>query len=236
MYWAAWTVTFVVHPENASDPDLESFYDEGSPYGFIGDVDGSGLSYAKQQEAYEAAIAEMLSIAGTSERGSQLESFLWALRGGRMDDIEGIIRAVTTSTHHDVESVMNWTSLAREQGVDAFAEQFNRSVRPEAVLSDQIGQRLPLPSGSHVVSILLPISLLVLLIGLGWRRTRLLSVAGLVVVLSYAAAIGSIRADNYRFLITTSAFGIAVATGVITSLATVWSLSRRNGPRRKLEP
>jgi hypothetical protein len=44
-----------------------------------------------------------------------------------------------------------------------------------------------------------------------------LAIAGLAVVIVYAGLIGYIRADNFRFLLTTSVFGIGAGVGVLAT-------------------
>lgn len=218
LYWAAWSQVFVVDETNSADAGLKGFYNGGSPYAFITEVDRSGLEYWERQEIYRDAVEELLANADMSPAGSQWEAFIWSLRGGRLDDINGTIKAITTSDRQNVDDVIHSNSFEREEGVAVFAERYNRSQEPGAVLTSQLGQRLPLPSGRGYLKFALPVALVVLLLGLTWRRTRYLSLAGLVVVIVYAAAIGSVRADNYRFLVTTSAFGITCGTAVLASV------------------
>jgi hypothetical protein len=213
-YWATWSLVFVVDPENRDDPALADFFDEGDPYRFIGEVDGSGLPYAEQQALYRAAIADLLAAAGISPRGSQVESFLWALRGGRLDDMEGITNRIASSSRHDVDLVIHSNRFSREQGIEAFSERYNDGQQPEAMLTSEAALRLPLPDGQTSLSLLLPLGLVVLVLGVTRPAIRIEALIGLLVVVAYAAAIGIIRADNYRFLITTSAFGLVMATGV----------------------
>lgn len=228
-YWATWSLVFTVDAENRDDPELAGFFDDGNPYRFIGQVDASG-PYTDQRAVYRSAIDDLLMAADISPLGSQLESFLWSLRGGRLDDLSGITRLITASSDEDVESIIHSNRFTDDLGVRAFSERFNGGQEPEAMLTSTSAVRVPLPDGQSSLSLLLPAGLLVLLFGVTQRQTRIEASIGLLVVVVYAAAIGIIRADNYRFLITTSAFGLVMATGVGYRLFHVLR-ARRRRPR-----
>ncbi len=212
-YWATWSQVFA-DAENRDNPNLAGFFDDGDPYRFIAEVDNSGLPYVEQIAVYRAAIEDLLAAADISPRWSQAESFLWSLRGGRLDDLANITDAIAASTRHNVDSVIHSNGFSRREGIEAFSDRYNNGQQPEAMLTSEASLRLPLPDGQESLSLLLPIGLLVLVIGATRRATRIEAVVGLLVVVGYAAAIGIIRADNYRFLITTSAFGLVMATGI----------------------
>ncbi|MGH8916029.1 MAG: hypothetical protein ACRDZM_16145, partial [Acidimicrobiia bacterium] len=38
-YWAAWSVVFKLEPGNGSDPRLSEYWDDGTPYGFVREVE-----------------------------------------------------------------------------------------------------------------------------------------------------------------------------------------------------
>ena len=236
-YWATWSLVFTLNPENADDPDLHPFYDDGTPYTYMGEVDGSGLSYRDQRAAYDQAIDDLLRAAGLSPNLSRLESFMWALRGGRLDDVRGVAERIAGSNRHNVDQVINSNQFARSEGVEAFSDRFNEGSLPEAVLTSAAGLRFPLPNGQSAVSYLLPIALLVMALGTARSETRLNALVGLSVVIAYAAAMGAVRADNYRFLITTTAFGLVIATGVGHQLLSPWrtrQLFSRRTPKNAL--
>jgi uncharacterized membrane protein len=69
-----------------------------------------------------------------------------------------------------------------------------------------------------MIAVLLPLGLIFMVIGLTRGHTRWISVAGLLVVAAFAFGMGIIRADNLRFLLPTSGFGIAVGTAVLAQL------------------
>lgn len=213
-YWATWALVFTAYPENRDDPELAGFFDDGNPYDFIWQVEHSGAPYAEQQAIFRASIDDLLAGADMSPVGSQVQSFLWSLSGGRLDDMAGVARQVAASTRHNVDSVIHSNGFSRREGIEAFSERYNDGQVPEAMLTSEAAPRLPLPDGQQSLSILLPVGLLVLLIGAARKATRVEAVVGLLVVVIYAAAMGIIRADNFRFLITTSAFGLVMATGI----------------------
>ena len=213
-YWATWSLVFTIDAENRDDPGLAAFFDDGNPYEFMGEVDNGGLPYTAQRAVYREAIDDLLAAADISPAWSRVQSFLWSLRGGRLDDVAGITDGIAASNRHNVDHVIHSNRFSREHGVEAFSERYNNGREPEAMLTSEAAPRLPLPDGQESLSLLLPVGILVLLIGAIRRGTRIEAWIGLLVVVGYAAAIGSIRADNYRFLITTSAFGLVMATGV----------------------
>jgi hypothetical protein len=228
-YWAAWKLVFEQHPENALDPSLSEFYDGGNPYVFINGIDDMDLSYDEEASIYEEAISDLLAVAGIEEWGSRFESFAWALRSGRNDDVEGTIEAILNSDRMTVDQAIHVNSYSRENGAQAFADQVNGGDLPEAVITDPLGLRMPLPPARDLAAILLPVSLAAQLWGLAHRNTRLLGLAGLSAVIAYAGLIGYIRADNFRFMTTITVFAVTVATGVIALRAADRSARSRRG-------
>jgi hypothetical protein len=222
-YWATWSIVFTAYPENAEDPELADFYDEGNPYQFIQEVEDSAISYAEQRQIFDDASADLLAAAGLSARRSQLESFLWALRGGRLDDIGWRIDQFAAATRHNIDEAMHANRVSRREGIPAFSESYNQGTIPEAVITSEGALRLPLPDGRKPVAILLPIALVVMAVGIFRPNARVAATVGLLSVVMYAAAMGMVRADNYRFLVTTSVFGLVLATGVGVEMARNWS-------------
>jgi hypothetical protein len=228
-YWAAWKLVFEHHPENAIDPSLSQFYDQGDPYAFIHGVDAMDLPYQEEASIYEEAMSDLLAGAGIGEWSSRFESFAWALRGGRIDDIEGTIEAILNSDRMKVDQAIHMNSYSRENGAQALADRFNRGALPEAVITAPLGLRMPLPAARVLAAILLPVSLAAHIWGLAHRYTRLLGLAGLSAVIAYAGLIGYIRADNFRFMTTIIVFAVTIATGVIALRAADRSARSQRG-------
>jgi hypothetical protein len=213
-YYHAWSQVFVVNPENRSDPDLASFYDDGVVHAFSRELSGLDLSSEEQEERYDAEIRAMLEAAGMSVPGSQIQAALWALIGGRLHDIEGAVNRVISSSRENVDDLINLNEFAFENGPMAFAEVYNDSQLPEAVITDPVGVPLNL-NNQKLLAVLMPMALAALILALVWPDARLGAVAGLVVVLATAIGLGLIRADNLRFLIAANGFGIAMAIGLL---------------------
>ena len=215
VYWATWNAVFTLQPENASDPDLAEFYDDGDPYVFIGEVDSMNVPYPQQASIYEDAIEDLLSAAGLGVWQSRAESLVGALTGGRMDDLKGIIDRVVKSDRVSVDAAIHNNAFSREHGAATFADQFNGGELPEVVVLAPLAQRFPLPTAREFAGVLVPISLIVLLVGLMDGTTRLWAAGSLAAVVAFAAFIGYVRADNFRFLSTVFVFGIATACAVV---------------------
>jgi ribosomal protein L12E/L44/L45/RPP1/RPP2 len=214
-YWATWTAVFRLEPENASDPDLAEFYDDGDLYVFIGEVDSMNVPYRQQAAIYEDAIEDLLSAAGLGVWQSRAESLAGALSGGRMDDLKGMIAGVAKSDRDSVGAAVLNNAFSREHGAATFADQLNGGELPEAVLIAPRPPRFPLPAAQEFAGVLVPMSLTVLLVGLMNGTTRLWAAGSLAAVVAFAGFVGYIRADNFRFLNTVYVFGIATACAVV---------------------
>jgi len=213
-YYYAWQQVFTVHPENRTDPSLQDFYDEGSVHDFIREVDAMERSPEERTSAFDDEIAEMLEAAGIASGLSRAESSLHALTGGRLHDTGGVIGDVVASRNFDTELVY-LNEFAQRRGHEAFVEEYNRGRGAGALLTNSLRVPLPTPSTKALIAVLLPMGLIVMVIGLTRDQTGWISVAGLLVVTVFAVGIGIIRADNMRFLLPTSGFGIAMGTAVL---------------------
>lgn len=214
-YWAAWSVVFKAGPGNASKPELTEYWDSGTPYGFIREVESMDIPYSQQATVYEQAIDDMLATAGIGPWESRIQSFFGSLTGGRLDDLTGIIAAAISAGGANVDAAIYQNSYALERGVEAFADRYNDGEAPDALITEQLALVAAQPIAPILVRVALPLSIVGLMIGLMNRRARGLAVAGLAVVLVYSMLIGFIRADNYRFLLTTTAFAIASFSGAL---------------------
>jgi hypothetical protein len=221
-YYFAWQQVFSVHPENAHDDDLARFYDRGQVHDF-----SHGVAI-HDDAAYDAEIEAMLEAAGMSVTGSKVEAFVHSLAGGRLDDLAPAVRRAIGAQRLEVDPLIYLNQFAMRNGQEEFVNRYNGGERVEAVITDPVGMPSPLPSNRDLTAWMVPISLVVMAIGLGSRSTRPLSAIGLMVVLAFALGVGWLRADNFRFLITTNGFSIAVGCGVLAALmAGVWRRDRR---------
>jgi hypothetical protein len=172
----------------------------------------------------------MLSAAGISELGSKLESMAWGLAGGRLHDIAGGVSGIVHSTRTDVDRWTYLNSYAIDNGPRAFADRYNEGRLPQVVITDPIGVPLPVPDGQSLAMVLVPLSIAVMLVGLRYRDSRWVAVSGLLVVFGTAIGMGWIRADNFRFLMVSSAFGIASATSLMPLLVGRWANRKAGVP------
>jgi len=217
-YYFAWMQVFRLHPENRVDPELSEFFDAGVVHDFSREVSALDLSYEEQSGQYQTEIESMLRAADVPVFGSKIQSTLFALLGGRLDDIQSTVEGVVASTRFTVDGLINSNQFASRNGAQAFADEYNDSQLPHAVITDPIGALPPIPRVRRVLAVLLPLGMVVMLAGLWFPRSRPLSAIGLSVTLSFAVGVGWIRADNFRFLVTTSVFGLGVACAVLATL------------------
>ena len=216
-YYYAWQQVFTVHPESRTDPSLQGFYDEGFVHEFVREVDAMELSPEERKAAFDDEIAEMLEAAGISSGLSMAESSLHALIGGRLHDTSPVIRDVVASRDFDTDLVY-LNEFAQRRGYEVFVEEYNEGRGAGALLTNSLSVPLPVPRTKAIVAFLLPLGLIVMVIGLTRGHTRWISVTGLLVVGVFAVGMGLIRADNLRFLLPTSGFGIAIGTAVLAQL------------------
>lgn len=211
-YYYAWAHSFSRHPDNRTDPTMSRFYDDGEIRDFLREMDGSGLSYRQSRSIYQREISSMMKAAGTSLWRARIESTLWTLAAGRIDDLGSAVRAVVESTRSGLNRAMVPNGFADQYGLEAFAEQYNDSQVPNAWITDQVAKPPPIPNSRAVLRLLGPIAVVVMGMALVRRQTRPLAATGLLVVLISAAGLGFLLADNYRLLVTSLVFGIGIAT------------------------
>jgi len=159
----------------------------------------------------------MFDAAGIDLLSSKAKSALHSLTGGRLHDTGGVINAILASDEVNKE-LLYLNEYAQREGPEAFEQEHNDGRAAGAIV---FGWAVPspIPSTKALVSVLLPVGLLAMLVGVAFRDTRPLSVMGLLVVVAFAAGMGWIWADNLRFLLPTSAFGIAAGSGAAHDLA-----------------
>ena len=224
-YYYAWHRVFTIDPDSQVDPELSEFYDDGAVHAFSREVDSLGLTREEKQSAYDAEIESMLEKAGVPVFGSKVESTIFGLAGGRLHDIRRAVADVVRSTRHTVDDFIFRNAFARSNGPEAFVAEFNDGQPIDAVITDPIGIPAPVPHTATMVFYMLPLAMVLMLIGLVSKHTRSLSALGVLVVVAFAAGMGWIRAENLRFLMATSAFGITTAT------AGIWTYANTRPPR-----
>lgn len=212
-FWAVWQITFTLTPENRAIPALTDLYADGDPYRVMSGIDALP-DYDDQQAAYEEAIERLIDGSGTSLPTERLEAFAGVLRGGRIDDIHGIVDHASRTSFTTVEDSIYRMSMANLNGIDDVTARYNdgRPIRP--VLISPLAPVRTFPYFTSILQWLVPVSALILLAGIAIRETRLLSVVGLLTLLATASVFGYFLMDNVRFVLTPLLFVVAIATGV----------------------
>ena len=208
-HWAGWQTTFTLHPENRSDPELRSYYNDGNPYVTIWDIEDANPVYSDQARLLEAATRDMLETANLDIGRERFFSFLGALRGGRLDELRPRLETIIATDASTVDDAIHVNLVSQTQGRDVFIDTYNEGHKPQAVITSPLFPRVPLPYVSTLVAVLLPVSLVGIAV-IGWRKERWIEAAMfLVPVLVYSAYLSWFLADNVRFLITTGVFAVS---------------------------
>lgn len=213
-YYYAWNQVFLLQPENQEDPALAEYWDDGQRRHFLVEMINSGLPYDEVEQRHIEETRAMLDAAGLSPGGTRIVSALSTLYGGRMDDVEAAVEKIVLANRETIDRPTYLNTFAEQNGFDRFEERFNDGTDVEVIITDPIGWHIPSPGTQGLLRVLLPVSLIVMVLGLWRRDTRMLALAGLMVVLGQAVGLGWLRSDNLRFLLPGAVFGISVGTAV----------------------
>ncbi len=225
-YWAAWQVVFGLHPESREVAELADHFNDGDPYVRIRAIESAYPEYVDQRPEFEAAIDEMLVGAGLDTSRERIRAGAGAIRGGRFDDVRGIIRAGLDADYESVAAVININAFARSQGPDAFDDAYNDGREVGVVLVSQMFPRPFAPFFTDLLRWLGPASVLALLIGLAVPGTRWPAAAGLAGIGLSAATLGYLLMDNTRFIVIANLFALALASEAAAG-AFGWLAERR---------
>jgi hypothetical protein len=217
-YYYAWQQVFTLNLQNREDPSLSEFYDGGFVHHFSREVGAMALGPEEIEATYDAEIEDMLEAAGIHLTWSRIESALYGLIGGRLHDTEAEVGLIVASRRLDVDQTIYLNRFANRRGVQAFVDEYNDGQLAEVLITDPVGRAAPVPSTGDLVAVILPLAVALMVTGLAFSHTRTLSAVGLTVVVTFALGMGWIRADNFRFLMPSSAFGLVVAIGVLAQL------------------
>jgi hypothetical protein len=209
-YWAAWHAVFSLAPENATKAELTGFYDEGSPYGYIGMVDKLS-SVDSQNRAFERRIHDLLRAANLKRADMQAKAFVGALRGGRIDDVAGVLRVTVEARRHTLVAAAHQNGFSAAQGEWQFADRFNSGDDVGAIVTQDVLAGPALPDYKRTLSWIAPLSLVALGLVALLRRGRALAFAGIAPPLVLGAAAALTLADNVRFLLVVILWCIAIA-------------------------
>ncbi|HEY7469074.1 MAG TPA: hypothetical protein VIC07_06045 [Acidimicrobiia bacterium] len=224
MYWSAWHLVFTLHPENRAIPELTDFYDDGSPYPRIWEIEDMMPEYHDQADRLRASVTDLLTAADLSLTRERAFSLLGALRGGRLDELRPRLENILATDASKVDGAIHVNDVSRREGQGVFNDRYNGGSRPQAVITSPAFPSPPLPYVTTALGFVLPVSLLGTLVLAVRKREILLGSAFLVPTIIYAIALAWFLADNARFLMTTSLYSVA-------GLCALWSSPVR-APRR----
>jgi hypothetical protein len=219
-YYGAWQATFTLRPSNQHKHALARFYDNGNLTTFLYDVETSEPSYPARARIIRARIADMFEIAGTTKRREQLASFLGTFRGGRIDDLSGLVDRALAADQPNERTHLN--SLYKSDGEDGVLRAVNDGHSTKVVSVGGLFDRVADPLSDHRpyrgrVGI---ISLILVLIGIAWRgRQRLLCIAATLTMCAVGAAMASGYVDNARYLLGPLTVLAVAASVTVASLA-----------------
>ena len=208
-YWGAWRLTFGLHPENQDRPELQEYWDEGSPHPLIARIGAAYPSYSDQARALEEATVDLLETSGTTRSRERIFSILGSLRGGRHNDLENYTNTALRSGIRDLDEIIYRNTFAIENGPEAFAERYNDGRLPEVLWTSSVFPRLPVPALQSLLRLGFPAALLGTIILAIVKRRLALGLVYLVPTLVLAAGMGWLLLDNLRLLISTITFGVA---------------------------
>lgn len=222
-WYGAWQAIFVAEKENRTDPAQAEFFDEGNLYTFLKDLESSEPNYEVRVQAVDERIDEMFAAAGTTHLRQNINSFVGGLQAGRTDDIAGIVNSALAATPADQSGRLTLNFVGAEGGAPAVIERVNEG-RPSGVLSTSVVFRRfgrlyedyrPLKAVYAMTGVIvLALSLMVP------GKHRPTSLAGLALIGSVAAALGSAYIDNARYLLGPTTIVIVLATCAVRSVVT----------------
>lgn len=212
-YWGTFQNVFTLHPENRTSPDLEEFFDGGSPWPFIREVESTYQTYPEQREVFENAINAMLEAAGLDKREEQAKAVWASMRGGRIDDVAGFILEMRSATATDVYDLIHSNGVADERGRSAYLRGYNGGQAIEPVLTAPL---FPTFSGLLARPLLQwigPLMICVMLVAaLLNARIRIFLFATVISAMATFGFLGALLVDNYRYVVTTLVFLIPIST------------------------
>ncbi|HEY5890102.1 MAG TPA: hypothetical protein VIW94_05330 [Acidimicrobiia bacterium] len=214
-YWGAWRLTFGLHPENQDKAILASYFDGGTPHPFLARVTDANPLYEDQDAEIDAAIVDLLVLSGTSRTRERVFSILGSLRGGRHNDLDVYAESVLGSDARSIDESINRNSLAIARGTQAFADEYNDGVLPQAVVTSAIFPTYPSPGVQSLFAYLLPVTWIGLMVLTLKKRRYTMGLIFIVPPLTMALAMGWLLVDNTRLLMTTSVFAVAGLSGLL---------------------
>ena len=236
-WYGAWVAMFQVD-DRYDDQALLEYYADGNLYTFLHGLEADEPNYPARIEVIEARIASMFAAAGTSQRQQQFVAFMGALRGGRTDDLGGLVNMALEVRVDSADRALTANSVGRQSGATAILERVNfgdttRVLNTESLIGSSasfLGDHRPLRSWIFVFT-------LVVLAGGGIvaRTCRWMALGTFAAVVLIAAALGSAYIDNARYLVPGLCFSLLVASLVAREAADTfrsrWGMSSAMSPK-----
>lgn len=207
-YWGTYQLVFNLNPQNQGNPILEPYYAEGNTFAFIREVEGTIEDYPGQRAAFEEAITLLLDEAGMSKPQEQFRAIWGALRGGRFDDIRGIVTLIRKSSTDNAEEAIYKSSFSNSAAAD-----YNGGQRVEPVLTAALFHSFVSVPAKSIIVWSGPMMFLVVLSAAAFcRGVRLFAAAAAMGAFAVFALVGVLLVDNYRYVITAHMYLIPIAT------------------------
>jgi hypothetical protein len=212
-YWGAFQNVFSLHPENRTNPNLEEFFDAGSPWPFIREVESTYQTYPEQREVFENAINGMLEAAGLDKRPEQARAAWASMRGGRIDDVAEFILEMRSATAANVYDLIHSNGIADERGRSGYLTEYNGGQAIEPVLTAPL---FPTFSGLLARPLLQwigPLMIITMLVAAALdARNRIFLFATVIAGMATFGVLGALLVDNYRYVVTTLVFLMPIST------------------------
>jgi hypothetical protein len=213
-FWSTWQVTFGLTTENRGNLEIEDLFANGNPYEVMGRIDAIA-TYSEQKEVYGEEMTRLIDSSGTTWLAERTKSFLGAIQGGRIDDVRSIVVAASVSNFENIEKAMYRAVPIKNEGPQYFFERYNEGRRVFPVIVSPLAPFRSLPYFIGVFKWAMVLSILIQIYGLKDKRSRVVSLIGLITSLSAATLFGYFLMDNVRFVLPTMLCTIvfAVAAG-----------------------
>lgn len=219
-YWGVYNLVFKTsNKNNKNKPELKEYYDGGDPYLFLHGLEGREKNYLKRSEMMQRRIQALWTASGYSTGGERLKSTLWALVGGRKDDLQsathGLLRNDSAANYK--RNTLNF--FTRKHGTMPFLKRFNDGEIPQYFKG--LGRPLSTFNKSYAtIQKYYSVAIAVLLVaGMLKKRHRFFALSAFLCILGIAFAAGTLLLDVWRMLLGGWVVTGIVATMVLESLA-----------------
>ena len=136
-WYGAWQAIFSVE-NNAENPSLSEWYADGDLHTFTHGIEATEPDYRKRAPIFRDRVSQMFDAAGTSALSEKAKAFIGAIRGGRVDDLGGIVSRIGSDQSGSQRSRFAHNYLADSDGVDSLLAQINKGERPAVVTAEPV--------------------------------------------------------------------------------------------------